>query len=95
MQIRARWPKTRILLRADFGFAREALMGWCERTGSTSCSAWRATAARDEIAAELANAEEEFRGAPANRPAASRTSANRRLNSLFGAVAGVIARRSG
>ena len=29
-QIRRRWPRTRILLRADFGFAREALMAWCE-----------------------------------------------------------------
>src|SRR5271157_3127495 len=29
-QIRARWPKTRLLLRADSGFAREALMVWCE-----------------------------------------------------------------
>ena len=29
-RIRARWPKTRILLRADSGFAREALMAWCE-----------------------------------------------------------------
>src|SRR5271169_1619354 len=29
-QIRARWPKTRILLRADSGFAREELMAWCE-----------------------------------------------------------------
>jgi hypothetical protein len=29
-QIRARWPRVRILLRADSGFAREALMGWCE-----------------------------------------------------------------
>jgi hypothetical protein len=29
-QIRARWPQTRILLRADSGFAREALMAWCE-----------------------------------------------------------------
>lgn len=28
--IRARWPETRILLRADSGFAREALMAWCE-----------------------------------------------------------------
>jgi hypothetical protein len=28
--IRARWPKVRILLRADSGFAREALMAWCE-----------------------------------------------------------------
>jgi hypothetical protein len=30
-QIRARWPKVRILLRADSGFAREALMSWCEQ----------------------------------------------------------------
>ena len=30
-QIRARWPRVRILLRADSGFAREELMAWCER----------------------------------------------------------------
>ena len=29
-QVRARWPHVRILLRADSGFAREALMAWCE-----------------------------------------------------------------
>jgi hypothetical protein len=29
-RIRRRWPKTRILLRGDSGFAREALMAWCE-----------------------------------------------------------------
>jgi len=29
-RIRARWPRVRILLRADSGFAREALMAWCE-----------------------------------------------------------------
>jgi hypothetical protein len=29
-QIRARWPKVKIILRADSGFAREALMVWCE-----------------------------------------------------------------
>lgn len=33
-QIRARWPKVRILLRADSGFAREALMAWCEANGA-------------------------------------------------------------
>ena len=32
-QIRRRWPKVRILLRADSGFAREALMVWCETNG--------------------------------------------------------------
>ena len=28
--LRARWPRVRILLRADAGFAREELMHWCE-----------------------------------------------------------------
>jgi hypothetical protein len=30
-QIRARWPQTRIILRADSGFCREELMSWCEQ----------------------------------------------------------------
>jgi hypothetical protein len=29
-QLRARWPKVRIVLRADSGFCREELMAWCE-----------------------------------------------------------------
>jgi hypothetical protein len=29
-RIRRRWPRTRILLRGDSGFAREVLMAWCE-----------------------------------------------------------------
>jgi Transposase DDE domain group 1 len=29
-QLRRRWPRVRIILRADSGFAREALMAWCE-----------------------------------------------------------------
>jgi len=29
-QIRTRWPRVKILLRADSGFAREELMAWCE-----------------------------------------------------------------
>src|SRR5712691_5246606 len=32
-QIRACWPKVRIILRADSGFARDALMTWCEANG--------------------------------------------------------------
>ncbi len=28
--IRKRWPKVKIILRADSGFARDALMRWCE-----------------------------------------------------------------
>ena len=29
-QIRQQWPQTRIILRADSGFARDTLMSWCE-----------------------------------------------------------------
>lgn len=29
-QIRARWPNTRIVVRADSGFCREEIMAWCE-----------------------------------------------------------------
>lgn len=32
-QIRARWPKVRIVVRADSGFCREAIMAWCEANG--------------------------------------------------------------
>lgn len=32
-QIRQRWPQVRILLRGDSGFARDALMAWCEAHG--------------------------------------------------------------
>ena len=32
-QIRAAWPDVRIILRADSGFARDALMAWCEANG--------------------------------------------------------------
>src|ERR1035441_5069031 len=29
-QLRERWPEVKIVLRADSGFCREELMGWCE-----------------------------------------------------------------
>ena len=29
-QIRAHWPKTRIVIRGDSGFCRDAIMSWCE-----------------------------------------------------------------
>ena len=32
-RIRVRWPRARILLRANSGFAREDLMAWCEANG--------------------------------------------------------------
>jgi hypothetical protein len=31
--IRARWPKTKLVVRADSGFARDELMAWCEENG--------------------------------------------------------------
>jgi hypothetical protein len=33
-QIRARWPRVKVVLRADSGFAREELMAWCEANGA-------------------------------------------------------------
>jgi hypothetical protein len=33
-RIRACWPRTRIVLRADSGFARDDLMAWCEANGA-------------------------------------------------------------
>jgi DDE family transposase len=33
LQVRSRWGQVRIILRADSGFAREELMGWCEDHG--------------------------------------------------------------
>ena len=32
-RIRERWPAVKIILRADSGFARDALMSWCEENG--------------------------------------------------------------
>ena len=32
-RIRERWPDTRIILRADSGFARDPIMAWCEEHG--------------------------------------------------------------
>jgi hypothetical protein len=69
-QIRARWPRVRLVLRADSGFAREALMAWCEENRVD----YVLGLARNErlvgtIAAELAAAEAESRasGGPARR----------------------------
>jgi hypothetical protein len=69
-QMRARWPRVRILLRADSGFARETLMAWCEnnRVGFLFGLA-RNERLTDEIYVELAQAEEEASrtGKPARR----------------------------
>jgi hypothetical protein len=67
-QIRARWPRVRILLRADSGFAREALMSWCEQNRVNYIFGLARNARLEAaIAPELAQAEATSRrtGAPA------------------------------
>ncbi len=69
-QIRARWPHVRILLRADSGFAREALMGWCEANRVDFVFGLARNARLvEEIYVELAQAEAEaaHSGRPARR----------------------------
>ena len=69
-QVRARWPKTRILLRADSGFTREALMAWCEANGVDYLFGLaRNDRLVAEIEAELAMAAEQSQrtGKPARR----------------------------
>ena len=59
-QIRQRWPKVRILLRADSGFAREALMVWCENNGVDFLFGLAKNARLNaEIESELAAAQEQ------------------------------------
>jgi hypothetical protein len=69
-QIRARWPEIRIVLRADSGFARDALMSWCE-ANSVEFLLGLAKNERlvGEIASELAAAQEDSKasGQPARR----------------------------
>src|SRR5271155_1742264 len=68
--IRQRWPKVRILLRADSGFARVALMAWCE-SNSVDFLFGLAKNARlnAEIETELAAAQEQSQrsGKPTRR----------------------------
>jgi len=69
-QIRARWPRVRIVLRADSGFAREALMAWCEDNGVDYLFGLARNARlQAEIAAELAEAaaDSQARGQSARR----------------------------
>ena len=59
-QIRQRWSKVRILLRADSGFARDALMAWCETNGVDFLFGLaKNTRLNAEIEAELAAAQEQ------------------------------------
>jgi hypothetical protein len=69
-QIRARWPRVKIVLRADSGFAREALMSWCEANGvdylfGLARNDRLVGAIADELAA--AEAESLAQGSPARR----------------------------
>ena len=69
-QIRERWPTVRILLRGDSGFAREALMAWCENNAIDYLFGLaRNTRLVAEIEAELATAAElsQKSGTPARR----------------------------
>jgi hypothetical protein len=69
-QIRARWQHTRIVLRADSGFARDAVMAWCEANGVHYIFGLARNARLvGTIATELAEAQAESRqtGKPARR----------------------------
>jgi Transposase DDE domain group 1 len=69
-QIRARWPRVRVLLRADSGFAREELMVWCEQNRVDFVFGLaRNPRLVEEIALELIQAEDEAErmGKPARR----------------------------
>jgi len=69
-QLRAKWRKLRILLRADSGFAREPLMAWCEANGVDYVFGLaRNSRLVGEIESELAQAQAESTrtGHPARR----------------------------
>ena len=69
-RIRASWPRVRILVRADSGFARESLMAWCEANGVDFVFGLARNARlAKEIEWHMAQAEAESRrtGQPARR----------------------------
>ncbi len=69
-QLRAHWPRVRILLRADSGFARDRLMAWCEANDVDYVFGLaRNERLAAEIEAELAAAQAQSRrtGRPARR----------------------------
>lgn len=69
-RIRASWPRVRILVRADSGFAREDLMAWCEAHGvDFVLGLARNERLAKEIDGHMARAEAESRrtGRPARR----------------------------
>jgi hypothetical protein len=59
-QIRQRWPKVRIILRADSGFCREELMSWCEQNRvDYVLGLARNSRLQEKIAAQLGEAKQE------------------------------------
>jgi len=68
--VRGYWPEVRIVLRADSGFARDALMGWCEaHRVDFIFGLAKNERLKDEIAGEMAQAHAqcEQTGLPARR----------------------------
>jgi hypothetical protein len=85
-QIRGRWPKVKLRLRADSGFAREALMAWCEEN---SVDYVFGLARNDRLATKIGRelkAAQREAGKTDTPRAASRTSSGRR--STAGAASG-------
>jgi Transposase DDE domain group 1 len=69
-RIRTRWPRVRIVLRADSGFARDELMAWCERNRiDYVLGLARNSRLLEDLAIDLAWAEDEHQrtGKPARR----------------------------
>lgn len=56
LQIRRRWPRVRIILRADSGFARDKIMDWCEENAVDFVFG---LARNDRLARELAQAQDQ------------------------------------
>ncbi len=66
--IRRKWPKVRIIVRADSGFARDDLMAWCEANGVHFLFG---LAKNDRLIAEIANelAQAEMKSRRTGKPA--------------------------
>lgn len=73
-RIRQSWPKTRIIFRADSGFCRHWLLGWCERNGVKYIVGLARNARLQEQAKPLTDA------------AAERSERTGRKQRLFGAM---------
>ena len=62
-QIRQRWPKVRIVVRADSGFCRDALLTWCESQSiDYVIGVAKNERLREEIVEEMNQAEAAFQG---------------------------------